>query len=255
MGPKILFYDIETTPNLSHVWGHWQQNVIAHVQEWRILCFSYQWAGERSVHYSGQNSFATYYKKNPECDLKVVEHLHKLFDEADILIAHNGDQFDKRKSNSRFLVHGMAPPAPYQTVDTLKQARRHFKFNSNRLTDLGQILGLGAKAETGGFKLWQGCMSGDPKSWATMEKYAKQDVKLLVKVYNKLLPWMNGHPNAGLYITDTEALVCPTCGKSNQLIKRGYSYKQTRRYQRYQCKCCGRYSASVTSDIVKARLK
>ena len=30
---KVLFFDIETAPNLSYVWGQWQQDVIDHAQE------------------------------------------------------------------------------------------------------------------------------------------------------------------------------------------------------------------------------
>ena len=39
---KILYYDIETAPNLSYVWGQYEQNVIAHVSEWHMLCVSSQ---------------------------------------------------------------------------------------------------------------------------------------------------------------------------------------------------------------------
>ena len=231
--PRILIYDIETSANLAWVWGTWQQNVIQFEKEWRILCVTWKWFGEKGISYCGQDSFKTYYKQNPECDLKVVEKLHELFDQADVLIAHNGDTFDKKKTNARFLFHGMEPPSPYKTIDTLKIARSKFKFNSNKLTDLGKTLGFGEKVNTGGFALWAGCMNGCPKAWAKMQRYAKGDVKLLEKLYKKLLPWIDNHPNYGLYL-DSEVPVCTNCGK-NTLIKRGYSYAQTQVYQRYQC--------------------
>ena len=74
-----------------------------------------------------------------------------MFDEADVVIAHNGDKFDMRKANARFGHY--EPPMPVQQVDTLKVARKYFKFESNKLGDLGEHLGLGNKEVTGGFAL------------------------------------------------------------------------------------------------------
>ena len=127
---KILFFDIETAPNMSYVWGQWQQDVIDHVQEWYILCFSYKWEGEKKTHVVSLNDFDLY-SKDLENDLNVVQKLWELLDEADIVIGHNSDAFDIKKANARFAYHDLGPPSHYQTVDTLKMARRHFKFNSN----------------------------------------------------------------------------------------------------------------------------
>lgn len=241
MGPRILIFDIETSPNISYTWGKWQQNVIDFIEEWRILCISWKWDGEAAVHYCGQDSFAGYYRKNPKCDLKVVEKLHSLFDEADIIIAHNGDKFDRKKANGRFLLHNMEPPSPYKTVDTLKVARRQFALNSNKLTDLGKALGLGQKVSHSGFDLWKGCMDGDPKKWAEMARYAKQDVRLLSKVYKRMLPWIENHPNYNLFFASGDP-VCPNCGSGpKHHMKRGISRNQTRSYQRFQCKKCSKY--------------
>lgn len=244
--PRILLYDIETSPNVSFTWsGLYDQTVIKFVREWRILCVTWKWLGEKSINYCGQDSFPTHYRKNPDCDLKVVQQLHDLFDQADVTIGHNGDAFDRKKTNSRFLFHKMKPPSPYRTIDTLKLTRRHFKFNSNKLTDLGKTLGIGEKVATGGFNLWDGCMKGCPKSWAKMQRYAKGDIRLLEKLYFLLLPWIDNHPNYGLY-SNTDEPTCTNCG-SLKLIKRGTSYAYTQAYQRYQCTTCGKYSKSTKS--------
>ena len=234
---KVLFFDIETAPNMSYVWGQWQQDVIDHVREWYVLCFSYKWEDKKQTHVVSIDDFDLY-KKDSENDFEVVKKLWELLDEADIVIGHNSDAFDIKKANARFAYHNLGPTSHYQTVDTLKIARKYFKFNSNRLGHLGEHLGLGGKEVTGGFQTWAGCMKGDAKAWATMKKYAKQDVDLLVDVYERLRPWATNHPNRN--VIDATSHACPTCG-SNKLQKRGNRRTRTMTYRQLQCLRCRSY--------------
>ena len=244
---KTLFFDIETAPNMSYVWGQWQQDVIEHTREWYILCFSYRWEHQKSTHVVALPDFKKLYGNDPENDNRVVHALWELLDEADIVIGHNSDAFDIKKANARFAYHQFGPPSHYQTVDTLKIARRHFKFNSNRLGHLGEHLGLGGKEATGGFQTWVGCMKGDVKAWGIMKKYAKQDVDLLIDVYERLRPWATTHPNRN--VIDATSHACPTCG-NNVLHKRGSRMTRTMIYQQYQCQRCLSYCRARLADSV-----
>lgn len=237
-GPRVLFFDIENAPNLAYVWGTYDQTIpaVMMVREWYILCWAAKWYGEDEILSAAIPDFARY-KRHRYCDKAVLKALWKLLDEADIVVGHNGDRFDIRKTNARFAFHGIKPPSTYKTVDTLKVARRHFKFTSNRLGDLGEHLGLGAKLPTGGFELWSGCMDGCEESWAKMVAYNKQDVTLLEAVYEELRPWMKSHPNVTLYV-DAHAPACTKCG-STKLQKRGYEMTAVSKYQRYHCRSCG----------------
>lgn len=232
--PKILVYDIETSPHLIEAWGTYQTDALKVVRESYILCFAYKWLGQKKTHVVALPDFKTY-KKDPENDGELVKALHSLFDEADIVIAHNGDKFDQKKSNRRFLMHGLTPPSPFRTVDTLKVARSQFASPSNRLDDLGAHLGLGRKVQHTGKNLWFDCMAGDEKAWDLMKKYNKQDVDLLEAVYNVLVPWAKNHPNVTVY-TGEEA--CPKCSSFN-VIKRGIRHTNASSYQRYYCNDCG----------------
>jgi hypothetical protein len=248
---KVLFYDIETAPNLAYVWGQYDQNVIEQHREWYMMCFSYKWEGQKTTKVVALPDFELY-ATEPENDREVTKTLWELFDEADIVIAHNGDKFDMRKANARFIAHHMTPPTPVHQVDTLKIARKYFMFNSNKLGDLGEHLGLGNKEATGGFGLWKGCMMGDEKSWRTMKKYAKQDVDLLAMVYHRLRPWMSNHPNRALF--DNKPDSCPTCGHPD-LIRRGFRSTKVAQYVQLQCKACGAYCRGrVRSDATSPNL-
>ena len=245
---KTLLYDIETAPNISAIWGKYEQNAIWNERDWYILSFAYKWLGKKKTYVVSLPMFSSY-KKSKEDDFMVLKTLHELMSEADVVIAHNGNKFDNKKVNARFLFHNMAPPTPYKSVDTLIEARRYFKFNSNKLNDLGEYLKVGNKVETGGYQLWKKCMLGDKKSWKLMEKYNKQDVVLLEKVYLKLRPWMTNHPNINNY----DAIeCCPNCG-SRDFVKQGFRFTKTQKYQQYQCKVCGSWFSerkSIKSNVI-----
>ena len=254
MKNKILIFDIENSPNLSYVWGRYEQNVIADEREWNMLSFAYRWLGDRKVKAFSLPDFPGY-KKDRNNDTALIMELWNLLDEADIVIGHNVDRFDVRKTNARFLSAGLTPPSPYKTVDTYKLAKKYFFLNSNKLTDLATYLGVGKKVETGGFDLWLGCMSGDKKSWKKMVEYNKHDVELTEKVYLKLRPWMNTSPNQNLYQGTTHS--CPICGQDS-LQKRGWAYTRVNKYQRYQCvgdKGCGGWSTGERIEIDKVTVK
>src|SRR5882757_2534719 len=235
--PKILFFDIENTPIRGWVWKTWEDNLIRTDHDWYMLSFAAKWAHEDDYKVFGLPDFPRW-KKDRECDHDLVKLLHKYLDEADIIVAHNGDAFDIKKSNARFIQHGMNPPSTYKTIDTLKMARTNFKFSSNRLNDLGQYLKVGKKLPHTGADLWFDCMKGDkPESWVMMKDYNIQDVKLLEEVYYKLRPWAKSHPNMNLW-NPKDDVACPKC-QSIHVQKRGIEIKVSSRRQRFQCQDCG----------------
>ncbi len=243
MPAKVLFLDIETAPSLGWVWGKWQQDVIDFDQHWYLLSFATKWLGENAVTCKALCDYAGY-RSDTHDDRKLTAELHKALDDADIVVAHNGDAFDLKKANARFIAHGMPPPSSYQSVDTLKLARKHFAFESNKLADLGKFFEIGTKLPHTGFGLWAGCMKGDPKSWEVMKDYNSKDVELLEAIYYKLRPWASNHPNMNLF--EQKAVdKCPVC-QSDKVQKRGMSYTKMYVRQRWNCTSCGTwYSGSL----------
>jgi len=244
MTSKVLLIDIETAPALGYVWGKWQQDVIQFERPWFILCYAYKWLDEKTIKSVALPDFPGY-KKNRHDDKKLVESLHKLLEQADVVIAHNGDAFDIKKINSRLLVHKLPPPKPFATVDTLKILRRRFGFLSNRLNDIGIDLGVGKKAPISGFNTWKGAMDGDLVSWRTMRDYNKQDIVLLERVYKEIRPWAlpSQHINLNLLSGHDN---CPAC-QSTKLQARGTYTTISAKHQRFQCTDCGKWSSQKIS--------
>jgi hypothetical protein len=232
---RTLLWDIETAPNLAYTWGKWEQNVIAFESEWHVLSIAWKWLGDRSTQVIGLDDFPRF-AHDSENDFDLVLRAWQLFDEADIVVAHNGIAFDTKKIQARMLIHGMDPPSAYREVDTLKLARRHFAFTSNRLDDLCRTLDLGDKVATGGFQTWLGCIKGDPAAWRKMKRYNAHDVRLLEALYLKLRPW-GTHPNVASIGGVPDA--CPKCGSTAGMIGNGWRYTSVGRRQRFRCKGCG----------------
>lgn len=218
---KILFLDIETSPLLGYVWGKYDQTVSEFKKEWHILCVGYKWLGGK-----------TQVLCLPDfgSERRLVKETWKLIDEADVVVAHNGDRFDIRKLNARFSFHDLSPPSPYRTIDTLKVARKYYGFTSNKLDDLARHLGLGKKVRHEGLQLWLDCMAGKEKAWSTMRRYNRQDVELLYKIYLRFLPWIDNYP---LPSNGT----CNRCG--GKQIRSGYYINKSRKMARLKCKSCG----------------
>ena len=97
-------------------------------------------------------------------------------------------------SHKDFAIHDLGSTPRHRTIDTLRIARSNFRFNSNKLDDLAQLLGVGRKLKHPGFPMWEGCMAGDKASWKLMEKYNAHDIFLLEGVYNKLKSWHERPP-------------------------------------------------------------
>jgi DNA polymerase elongation subunit (family B) len=254
--PKILIFDIETSPLEAYVYQKsvWKANIGPEkiISPWYTITWSAKWLFSDYV----MSDRLTSEEATNEDDSRITKSLWNLFDEADILIAHNGDGFDIPNMNTRFLVNGLTPPSPYQRIDTLKVARKEFGFTHNGLDALAGTLGLQGKIQTN-FDLWKRCKRGEDAALIEMETYNIQDVRLLEEVYLELRPWIRSHPSAALFI-ESEEMVCPACGHSH-LEQRGFYLTQVSKFETYQCQNskCGAYSRarkSIVPDKIKKNL-
>lgn len=242
--PRILTLDIETAPIESYHWGLWDENIgLEQIQvEWSILSFSAKWLGNKRVIYMDTSGRGVNKVRN---DDYLLVALWKLLDEADIVVAQNGQSFDIKKINARMLMADMRPYSPIKVIDTKLVAQKHFNFTSNKLAWLSDHLTATVKSEHKlfpGFKLWTECLKDNPKAWAEMKKYNCIDTIATEELYLKLRPWIEGHPNVAVY-RDMQLVSCPKCG-SAKVQKRGTSVTQTGQYHRYQCQDCGGWSRS-----------
>lgn len=234
MTGRVVLIDIETSPHVVYTWGKYEQNAIKQIRGWELLSFAYKDLGRGKVKCIARPDF------KDKTDRALVKEAWKILDAADVLIAHNGDKFDASKLRAKFVAHELPPPRPFKTIDTKKIAKAYFGFYSNSLNDIARDLGLGEKIETGGFELWEGCMSGDARAWAKMRRYNAHDVTLLERVYLKLRSWHPSHPNLALLDIAGDNADCPVCA-SDKVQRRGYQVLRLRRTARLHCQGCGHW--------------
>lgn len=251
-GPKVLLFDIETTPMRAYVWRRWKQNVrLDHtISEWFCLCWSAKWL---YADYTMSNVL-TSSEAIQEDDERIMTNLWKLFDEADVVIAYNGLGFDIPKVNSRWVSLGMVPPSSYRVIDPCKVASKQFGFSSNKLDALAGYFGIDHKLDTE-FDLWVRCLRGESKALKEMSLYNIKDTEILEEVYLRLMPWIKDTPNFGLYNEEDNLSRCANCGSTDiKPIEGKYYITQVGKYQLYRCKC-GAISRGRTNLLDKDKRK
>lgn len=246
---NILILDIETAPKVAYVWRFFKENVGAKqvLKHGHIMSFAAKWLDSDEI---------VYEENRKEDDKRIVASLVKLFDVADIVVAHNGDRFDFPQVMGRALVHGIKPPSPYKIVDTLKTAKREFAFPSNSLQYLAIALGCDEKEnhkQFPGFELWLECLRGNEAAWKEMKMYNIQDVIVLEEIYLKMRPFIRNHPNVAVF-GDNAKMQCPKCG-GYHLQKRGFAYTNVGKYQRYRCTDCGGWARTRFTQKTKEESK
>jgi len=249
--PKILLFDIETTPITAFCWKVWDENIspAQMLAPSELLCFAAKWLGERKTTFRSRLECG----KVADSDRGLCQELWELLNSADIVVAHNGKAFDIKTMNARFAAHQLPPPAPYSTVDTCLLARKVFNFPHNSLNGLAKYLGIGSKVEHEGFALWVKCLAGDKAAWSRMRRYNIQDVALLERVYLRLRSWAK-HPCMGLLYADCKPR-CACCGSTN-LVELPATHKvNVSQFRAYRCRVCGKVSRTGSPAMKKSVLR
>lgn len=234
---KILVLDIETRPAQAYVWrAYGEQNIGVDqiIHPGGIICVGAKWLGDKKTVLFSEWEHGRY---------EMLYHIYEMMLEADAVVTYNGDKFDLPKLQGEFLLHGFAPLPPLTSIDVVKSVRK-LGFFVNRLAFIGPFLGVGAKVKHEGFDLWVKVMNGDEKAQRKMAKYCKQDVILLERLYQKVLPYIRNHPHLGLNKHE-----CGACG-SNNTQSRGYRRTKTMRIQRIQCMSCGSWQDGKREKVI-----
>ncbi len=233
---KILNIDIENTPAKVWVWDLKTRYVppAQVIEPKRLLCFAAKWVGDESVHFLSEWD---------DGRIGMAEGLWRLLDQADAVLHYNGARFDEPVVNTEMALVEMSPPSPYKRVDLYQVVSRRFAFMSNSLDYVTRQLGTDTKVTHEGMPLWLKVLAGDVDARERMRDYNIGDVLANESLYNRILPWIEQHPNRGIFAGQD---ACPNCGNTS-LQKRGFAYTQLRTYQRYLCTDCGKWSRSGKS--------
>jgi len=229
---RKLFLDIETSPHIAYVWKLFDENIGIDqlIQPTRVICVAWKFDGDTGTEFAAEWDSRNGHKQ-------MIKRVYNAVDEADAIVHFNGASFDEPHLSREFLEYGMDPPKRPQTIDLFKTIRSRFRFASGKLAHVSDVLELRDGKIKTDFTLWSRVLAGDPDARKEMEAYNREDVELLVELYDELLPWIDRHPNVALY-EDDELMRCTRCA-STQLIKNGTVRTTAGKFQRYQCNECG----------------
>lgn len=240
---KTLIYDIEIGHKYNDAYqrrmytGYIDTGVRMSADISCLTHFGYKWLGENRTYCKDLTDFPDF-GPNMTNEGHLVDFVAKLFKEADHLVAHYGDKFDRRYMNAKFLEYGHPPitPAPIlKQSDTCKLAKTHLKISANKLDNLARFLKVPFKRTKNWPDDWLLMTKGNVGAFKRVKTYCIGDIIALEAVYKKLQPFAKP-PNQS-HIKREKC--CVGCGGDNY-IKYGFVYNKQKVWDRFACKDCGR---------------
>jgi len=243
--PAILAIDIEVHPALVYTYDLFRP-FISHkqiVEPSRISCFSYQWAGQKSV------KFVSEYHDGRD---EMLSQLWHLMNDADVVVGYNSKRFDVPWITGELMAAGYTKPSPVKHIDLYQVMKQNTRFLSRKLDYVSDRLLDDKKIDANTMELAILCNSSDPevqrKAWAKMKKYSVQDTRLLLPLFERVRSYVKMPTPVA-----EDGISCHSCG-STDLERRGYSRTLVGSYQRYCCKKCGSwFRGKSRSDLSEYR--
>lgn len=231
--PRILFFDIETTPLLAWVWGLGKQRIY-HGQlhkarnMYDIICITYCWN-------DGKPAKALTWGYKEQDSGPMINKFDNLVQQADIVIGKNSDRFDIKHINTQRMLAGL-PGMPNWSMysdDLEKQLRRHFAVPSQSLDYWSELLGLGGKIKMD-FQHWIDIVEQTPgkgrKAFNQMVTYGKKDTEDTRALWLKLEKHFTPRHNLNVLSGG-----CKICG-SDQLKPSRKRHTNNGVYREFYCR-------------------
>jgi hypothetical protein len=230
--PRVGLLDLETLPLEGYAWQMW--DVSFGIEQVISGTGLLSWAGKIMNEKTVYSDILTPKEAKAKDDKRITQSLWEFLQSCQVVIGHNLIDFDSKVAATFFLKHGL-PPLKYVQIDTLKIARQHFKFDSNKMGFLNRQLGIKEKIANEGFPLWRACREGDADALNRMNEYNIGDIQALEDLYYILRPYIK-HMNVALY-SEALTMVCPVCG-STDLHSDGFYYTPAGKYESMRCGAC-----------------
>ncbi len=237
---KILVLDIETSPMLAYVWELKEQYIRPNQikDEWFILAWAAKWVGEPS----SKVIYRDLRNQKVKNDKGILKDLLELLSAADIVLTQNGEKFDIRKLNARFITHGLKPPKPFRQFDTYKLVSRVAAFTSNSLAYLTGKLNKKYRKlshpKYPGLELWKECLANNIDAWNEMKKYNIHDILSTEELYLNLRAWAPDSFPKAFNTTKTDKQ-CGSCGFVGKMRLGKPRKTKKRSYVQHSCPKCG----------------
>lgn len=239
---RILLLDLELTFAVYYAYPSKREQYLSDkniIHDQFCTCAAWKWAHEKATYVIKITDDKKAFRTSFRDDKIIAKKLHELMTEAEVIVAHNGDNFDIKHANTLFRKHGLGPIPQQKSIDTLKVARKYFAFPGNSLDSLAKRFGSNGKNQKPN---WYKMTDGDAKEIDIAARYCKNDVKELEFIFKELRPYIINYPQVKQSPkTSKDKQKCCKCGCAS-VIKQGYKSTNRGKFQRLQCQKCGGWS-------------
>lgn len=247
---RAVVIDIECAPILAYTWSLFKPIIPPGmiVRDWFITSVAWQEVGTKKVNYKDLR-----YCRDGEGaydDSDLLQTLHGILDEFDVIIGQNSRSFDVPKINYILMKAGLNPPSPYRHIDTMRAARAVAATTSSKLEWLGKVFTSRRKSAHGKFpgnSLIREMLDGNIDAWKENEAYNKQDVVVTMELYMRLRPWIKDHAPL---VPLSEKMTCPRCG-SKKLRDFGVFHDRVHKRAKIQCVGCGGWLSKLKNGEMR----
>lgn len=170
---KIAIVDIETS-SLNADFGV-------------VLCCGIKQYEKRGVKMFRADAYPTWNHHRSD-DKRIVKDIIEELDSYDIIIAHNGQYFDKAFLNAKCVKYGIFPRLRFKKfIDPVLVARRHMKVGRRSLAALSGFLDVDLEKSPLKVQYWvRASHDGDRTAMQYICMHCEMDVKVLESVYTKV---------------------------------------------------------------------
>jgi hypothetical protein len=246
--PRKLFWDTETSLMVFAGWQPGKQYVGTKqiIKEREVVCIGYAFDEDAPQVLVFDLEKYDFTARDDDADRAMLEKFSTIYSQADLVIGHNIKAFDIAVVRSRLIRYGLPDLAPVLIDDTLSRTKA-IGFSGHSLDYISRFLGVEEKKEHP-YELWMNILlKKDPEAMQKMVTYCGGDVAHNRDVYKRLLPYIGSSLNLSVF--HGRSTICPNCGKSGGLVRRGHRYGKVGKYNRYFCKHCKTYPSMGTNLI------
>jgi hypothetical protein len=249
--PAVLYFDIETTGIILLGWrlGKTNLSIDQIIKNPQVFCISWAWNDGKIQHAQFDQNKYQILKKDDDADYELLKNFVEMARDADVIVGHNGKNFDIAFLRSRLIKHRLPDFAP-MLIDDTYLSTKGIDTVSHKLDYLGDYLDVGKKMEHGhGAEWWVELARGNKQILKKFLKYCDIDVDRLRKIYKILKPYTGSSLNLAVFYERPD--ICPTCGSTRTPIIRHYKYTRVGKFPQFQCHDCGKYFPTGKNLIKK----
>lgn len=238
---RRLLFDIEVSLGKFYAYRcGYNINLLPHqiIEEPKIICIAYKFLGDKKTYCLDWG--------RARCDKEMLKKFLKIAETAGEIIGHNSDRFDIKWLRTRCFFHNLPIMPEFTSIDTYKEAKKGFYFQSNGLDYINKYGGGKGKEKTE-WDLWVSCNEGKRGALAEMKKYCVSDVHRLEEVYERLRPYMKAKTSIAEYKSD-----CPYCASENIKLNAYKTSVAGIKYAQMKCVECGQFHKVTATSYSKA---